>query len=283
MAFSYLRNRKWAGDPRFTNHTAPVGSALAKLKQLSSYYFYFNELGKAFGYGHIEDGGAEIRQIGLIAQDLAAIEPSLVKPMDEEWATYEDETYYWVDYEALNILCLDALNELNIKADNIKTQLGMSVETYPAIYSGPMPQLPSDQYEITAINVTPVSGAEGTEVTWTLTGTDLPKDLTIPFKLTGTFNYADIAGVVEESNKSELIIYDPIKPGFNIPEAKAELGNAFGSFVVNNSGSATIKMMYVRDNEVEGDETITMSLLSGNDYFGKTLPVINTTATITDS
>jgi|TARA_B100000768_G_scaffold96232_1_gene89801 hypothetical protein len=282
MAFSYLRNRRWAGDPRFTNHTAPVGSALAKVRQLNSYYFYFNELGKAFGYGHVEDGGAEIRQVGLIAQELSAIEPSLVKPMDDEWTTYEDQTYYWVDYEALNILCLDALNELNVKADNIKTQLGMSVETYPAIYSGLTPQLPSDQYEITGINVTPVKGAEGTEVTWTLTGTDLPKDLTIPFKLTGTFNHADIAGVVEESNKSELVICDPEE--FNdVPGARAELGDAFGSFVVNNSGSATIKMMYVRDSEVEGDETITMSLLSGNDYFGKTLPVINTTATITDS
>ena len=46
MAFSYLINRKWAGDPRFTNHIGPTGSALAKVKQLESYYFYFNELGQ---------------------------------------------------------------------------------------------------------------------------------------------------------------------------------------------------------------------------------------------
>jgi hypothetical protein len=281
MAFSYIGNRKWAGDPRFVTHEGPTGSALAKVRQLESYYFYFNELGKAFGFGHVEDGGAEIRNIGLIAQELAAIEPSLVKPMDYEWTTYEDETYYWVDYEALQILCLDALNELNVKADNIKTQLGMEVETYPAIYSGPMPQLPSDQYEITSIDVTPVNGAEGTEVTWTLNGTNLPNKLSVAFKLTGTFNYQDIVGVVEESNKSELIIADSSE-GFNIPEAKTELGDAFGSFVVNN-GIATIKMLYVKDSEVEGDETITMTLLSGKDSFGKTLPSISTTATITDS
>ena len=117
MAFSYIGNRRWAGDPRFVTHEGPNGSALAKVRQLESYYFHFNELGKAFGFGHVEDGGAEIRNIGLIAQELAAIEPSLVKPMDDEWTTYEDDTYYWVDYEALNVLCLDALNELNVKAD----------------------------------------------------------------------------------------------------------------------------------------------------------------------
>lgn len=282
MAFSYIGNRKWAGDSRFLNHEGPTGSALAKVRQLESYYFYFNELGKAFGYGHVEDGGAEIRNIGVIAQELAAIEPSLVKPMDDEWTTYEDDTYYWVDYEALNVLCLDALNELNVKADNIKAQLDMEVETYPAIYSGPMPQLPSDQYTIDSINVTPVNGAEGTEVTWTLNGTNLPNGLRVAFKLTGTFNYQDITGVVEESNRSELIIADSSE-GFNIPEARTELGDAFGSFAVNDAGTATIKMLYVKDSEVEGDETITMTLLSGKDSFGKTIPLISTTATITDS
>jgi len=282
MAFSYIGNRKWAGDSRFLNHEGPTGSALAKVRQLESYYFYFNELGKAFGYGHVEDGGAEIRNIGVIAQELAAIEPSLVKPMDDEWTTYENDTYYWVDYEALNVLCLDALNELNVKADNIKAQLDMEVETYPAIYSGPMPQLPSDQYTIDSINVTPVNGAEGTEVTWTLNGTNLPNGLSVAFKLTGTFNYQDITGVVEESNRSELIIADSSE-GFNIPEARAELGDAFGSFAVNDAGTATIKMLYVKDSEVEGDETITMTLLSGKDSFGKTIPLISTTATITDS
>lgn len=282
MAFSYIGNRKWAGDSRFLNHEGPTGSALAKVRQLESYYFYFNELGKAFGYGHVEDGGAEIRNIGVIAQELAAIEPSLVKPMDDEWTTYEDDTYYWVDYEALNVLCLDALNELNVKADNIKAQLDMEVETYPAIYSGPMPQLPSDQYTIDSINVTPVNGAEGTEVTWTLNGTNLPNGLRVAFKLTGTFNYQDITGVVEESNRSELIIADSSED-FNIPEARTELGDAFGSFAVNDAGTATIKMLYVKDSEVEGDETITMTLLSGKDSFGKTIPLISTTATITDS
>ena len=48
MAFSYIGNRKWAGDSRFLNHEGPTGSALAKVRQLEAYYFYFNELGKAF-------------------------------------------------------------------------------------------------------------------------------------------------------------------------------------------------------------------------------------------
>ena len=43
------------------------------------------------------------------------------------------------------------------------------------------------------------------------------------------------------------------------------------------------EVLYVKDNEVEGDETITMTLVPGKDSFGKTLPSISTTATITDS
>tara|TARA_B110000037_G_scaffold220458_1_gene288443 strand:- start:2009 stop:2860 length:852 start_codon:yes stop_codon:yes gene_type:complete len=283
MAFSYIGSRKWAGDPRFVNHDGPVGSALAKVRQLESYYFYFNELGQSFGYGQVEEGGTPIRQVGLIAQELMAIEPSLVKVIDEDWAKYEDEDYYWVDYEALQVLCLDALNELNEKADNIKTQLGMSVETYPAIYSGLMPTIPSDRYTIDSITITPVNAAEGTEVTWTLNGTNLPEGLSAQFKLTGTFNHLDITGVEEENNLSRLVVADPSKGFVAIPEAEAELGSAFGQFYINDVGTATIKMIYVKDNLVEGDETITMTILSGNDSFGKALPALSMTATITDN
>ena len=197
--------------------------------------------------------------------------------------TFEAETYYWVDYEALNVLCLDALNELNVKADNIKTRLAMPVETYPAIYSGAMPQIPSDQYEVTGINVTPVNGAEGTQVTWTLLGTDLPKELSVMFKLTGTFNYTDIALVEEESNKSRLVIANPQEGWAHSPQDVETLGTTFGKFTVGDSGSANIKMLYVKDAAVEGDETITMTLIPCNDNFGKALPAISTTATITDS
>jgi len=282
MAFSYLINRKWAGDPRFTNHIGPTGSALAKVKQLESYYFYFNELGQSFGYGQVEEGGTPVRQVGLIAQELMAIEPSLVKVMDEAWAEFENEDYYWVDYEALQILCLDALNELNERADNIKTQLNMPVETYPEIYSGPMPQLPSPNYSITGINVNPVNAAEGTTVTWNLTGTSLPEGLPVFFKLTGTFNYLDISHVsVGTEDRSNLNLWtdaDAEDTGL----LKSDCGDAFGVFMVDSTGSASITMKYIKDNLAEGDETIIMTLWP-KDGFGVATGELSTTATITDS
>ena len=282
MAFSYLINRKWAGDPRFTNHIGPTGSALAKVKQLESYYFYFNELGQSFGYGQVEEGGSPIRQIGLIAQDLMAIEPSLVKTMDEDWAEFETEDYYWVDYEALQILCLDALNELNEKADNIKTQLNMPVETYPEIYSGPMPQLPSSNYSITGINVNPVNAAEGTTVTWNLTGTSLPEGLRVFFKLTGTFNYLDISHVsVGADDMSDLQLW-PESGAEEAGLSKPKFGDAFGLFAIDSTGSASITMKYIKDNLAEGDETIIMTLWP-EDSFGVATGELSTTATITDS
>ena len=282
MAFSYLINRKWAGDPRFTNHIGPTGSALAKVRQLEAYYFYFNELGQSFGYGQVEEGGSPIRQVGLIAQELMAIEPSLVKVMDEDWSDYYVEDYYWVDYEALQVLCLDALNELNEKADNIKTQLGMPVETYPEIYSGPMPQLPSTNYSITGINVNPVNAAEGTTVTWNLTGNSLPEGLRVFFKLTGTFNYLDISHVstgADDLSGLKLWPNDDTK----IPlSEKSKYGDAFGVFAVDATGNASVTMKYIKDDLVEGDETIIMTLMS-EDSFGVATGELSTTATITDS
>ena len=112
---------------------------------------------------------------------------------------------------------------------------------------------------------------------------NLPEGLSAQFKLTGTFNHLDITGVEEENNLSRLVVADPSKGFVAIPEAEAELGSAFGQFYINDVGTATIKMIYVKDNLVEGDETITMTILSGNDSFGKALPALSMTATITDS
>lgn len=282
MAFSYLINRKWAGDPRFTNHIGPTGSALAKVKQLESYYFYFNELGQSFGYGRPEEDGTPIRQVGLIAQELMAIEPSLVKVMDENWAEFETEDYYWVDYEALQVLCLDALNELNERADNIKTQLDMPVETYPEIYTGAMPQAPSSNYSITGINVNPVNAAEGTTVTWNLTGTNLPEGLSVFFKLTGTFNYLDISHIsAGADDMSDLQLWPDDDDKIHSNE-RSKFGDAFGVFVVDSTGNASINMKYIKDNLVEGDETIIMTLWP-EDGFGVATGELSTTATITDS
>ena len=60
----------------------PTGSAMAKVRQLETYYFYFNELGKEFGWGRTEEGEQQPRQVGIFAQELMIIEPALVDVMD---------------------------------------------------------------------------------------------------------------------------------------------------------------------------------------------------------
>ena len=112
---------KEAAQYRLSNSIAEAtGSAVAKVKQLESYYFYFNEDGKAFGFDRPEDSpnGIQPKRIGLIAQELMAIEPSLVRKMDWLDLGPEDPEYYWVDYDAMYVLILDAMNELKLFINN---------------------------------------------------------------------------------------------------------------------------------------------------------------------
>ena len=59
----------------------PTGSAVDKVKALQAYYFYYNEAGNLQGFDRPEDVGPAPRHLGLIAQELQAVEPSLVRPM----------------------------------------------------------------------------------------------------------------------------------------------------------------------------------------------------------
>ena len=272
MAIAYKQNVKFAGDPRFATVQDPTGSALDKVKALEGYYFYYNELGQDFGYGRAEEGH-NVRQVGLIAQELMAVEPALVVPMD--WLG-EDEEYYAIDYVALYALILDAVNELNARADAAKIQLGMSVESYPAKYNGPMPQLTS--YEFTSITASPVEGAEGTTVTWTLTGNNIPEGLVVPFRFDGNFNFNDITIPTQDEQSTGVFMLEDTEEN---AEDIANEGQISGTFLMSGN-SATVKLHYVSDGLLEGPETITMSL-KANDSRGNALPALSQTATIVDA
>lgn len=266
-----------------TSITYPTGSAVDKIKSLETYYFYMNQLGQDFGWDRPEDNGGQVpRKIGLIAQELALVEPSLVRVMD--WLE-TDEDYYWVDYEALYVLCLDAINELNARAEAVKAQLGMAAETYPsAVVTTTVAASPSNHQ----LSVTPTVAPEGTSSVWTLTADNMPDGTVVGFKLFGTANISDITAAEsvglntwsQESIDAELARaetegyvglskYDPDVDGWG-----------FGKFEFLN-GQAQVTLNYVLDNEAEGDETIIMKLMP-MDSNKKGVPELSATATLTD-
>lgn len=278
--FSYLSNRRLSADNRITTFTLPEGSAVAKIKQLESYYFRFNEHARTIGFDPDVDGtGAPApRRVGMIAQALAEVEPALVKPI--EVAQDDSGTqYYGIDYQTLNAMCIDALNELNTRADAIKAQLNMEVETYPTYTYVPETRV---DYEVTGISCNPENGVEGSVATWTISGRDLPEYLAIPFKLTGTFNYNDISlnEDVEHQVTTHLSLFDPETMN---EENIAEHGMAWGWAVVKN-GEAKITLNYIKDDLAEGTETITMEFPRPWDGWLNPLDTsITATATISDS
>lgn len=279
--FSYSKNRRLSVDGRISTFILPEGSATDKIKQLESYYFHFNEHARTIGFDPDEDGsGAEApRRIGLIAQALAEIEPALVKPI----VVAQDNSgtqYYGIDYQTLNAMCLDALNELNTRADAIKTQIGMEVESYPTHTY--IPEVRVKDYEVTGISCNPENGVEGSVATWTISGTNLPDGLPIPFKLTGTFNYKDISLHEDPGhvNRNVLSLWDPETMG---EDHVHDHGQAWGWAQVQN-GEAKITLNYIKDDLVEGTETITMEFPREWDGWLNSLDTsITATATISDS
>lgn len=243
----------------------PTGSAMAKVRQIEAYYFYFNQLGQDFGWGRTEEGEQQPRQVGLIAQELMNIEPSLVDKMD--WLK-EDGDYYRIDYEHLNTLLLDALNELNERADNVKRQLGMEVDVYPERASttteAPM--------SYGALQANPILGTEGATVTFTINGTNIPDGTHIGFKLSGTCNFNDIALAPGQIPGIDCALShwqeDDTIEG-NTPE---EAGWAFGYMSFEND-VASVTFEYTLDNTIEGQESIVMTLRG--DSLGNELDMTN--------
>jgi hypothetical protein len=245
---------------------APSGSAVDKIKLLEAYYFYMNDLGKSFGWDRPDswEAGTQPKRIGLMAQDLKAVEPSLVREMT--WLD-ADDTYWWVDYDALYVLVLDAINELNTRAEAVKSQANiLPAETYPAsITTTAGPSYPTN-YQL---SVTPDIAAEGSVSTWTCTADNIPDGTVLGFKLFGNCNFKDITCSDEEVHLITLELsdlpsveeQDTEYPNHNEYHDTEIDGWATGVFTFLN-GSSSVVLNYVLDNEAEGDETIVMKLQS---------------------
>lgn len=302
--FAYRSDIEPAAQHRLSDSIAePTGSALSKVKQLQSYYFYFNELGHGWGFDdpsidypewldeNLTNGMP--KRIGLIAQELMAVEPTLVRPMTwlgEDAAGEGQGDFYWVDYNALYVLCIDAINELNARAEAAKVALGITpAETYPTKPVTTTTSTPPTNWNL---SVTPTIGIEGSQSVWTLTADNVPDNTWVGFILKGTCNHKDITcsnpdNRLRTYNEQEVYgtISDPggendgrvIWPDYD-PET---MGWAQGIFIFNN-GQAQITLDYAIDNQVEGEETIIMELKSPSSSKHNVAP-ISATAIVKDA
>ena len=270
----------------------PTGSAVDKVKALQAYYFYYNESAHVQGFDRPEDVGPAPRRLGLIAQELQAVEPSLVRPMTwlgEDAAGEGQGDYYWVDYDALYVLCLDAINELNARAEAAKVALGITpAETYPARAATTTVAPKASNFQL---SVTPTTGPEGSQSVWTLTADNAADGLMVAFKLMGSCNHTDIT-CADEAVKLFTIA--------EVEFEQTEIGNdgetyhKFGEYSVPDygwgngiftfsGGQAQVTLNYVLDNEAEGPETIEMTLVGPTSDKGDVPAGITATATVTDA
>lgn len=271
----------------------PTGSAVDKVKALQAYYFYYNEAGNIQGFDRPEDvGGQAPRRVGLIAQELQAVEPSLVRPMTwlgEDAAGEGQGDYYWVDYDALYVLCLDAINELNARAEAAKVTLGITpAETYPARAATTTVAPKASNFQL---SVTPTTGPEGSQSVWTLTADNAQDGLMVGFKLMGSCNHKDIT-CTDEAVKLFTIAeveFEQTEVGddgetyhkfgeYSVPDMG--WGNGIFTF---SGGQAQVTLDYVLDNEAEGPETIEMTLVGPTSDNGDVPTGITVTATVTDA
>ena len=280
MGFAYKTDLITSAQHKLAEAITPMqGSAVDKVKALEAYYFTFNEIAHNFGIDHPDVYPVAPRRVGLISDELQAVEPSLVRVMD--WLD-TDEEYYWVDYESLNALLLEAMKELNQRADAIKTRLGLPVDTYPTPVetTGFSPNV-----TVQSLTVDPFQGVEGNISTWTLTVDGAYQGLRIAFGLFGDVTWDDIDVTLDENGHPSSML---CKPDVNDEGAQAAGydpavdGFARGIFAFDGTKNwCQVKIAYKLDNMTEPTETLTMKLMTPDSY-GNAVPEITASATISD-
>ena len=247
----------------------PTGSAVDKIKAVETVWYKFNTLGGEMGFPE------DVTEMGLMAQDLMAVEPSLVREMDwlgPDAAGEGQGGFYMIDYNALNVLVLDALNELNARAEAAKVQLGITpAETYPARATTTTLAPHASNF---ALSVTPTSGPEGSESVWTLTCDNAVEGLVVGFKIGGTCDIDDIScdePRVYLTHVTDDDLLDEDKNYATDYDSDLE-GRMFGIFwfdaAAAEAGSLSITLKYTIDNVSEGNETIIMTMKDGDNKGG---------------
>ena len=247
----------------------PTGSAVDKIKAVETVWYKFNELGGEMGFPEGK------REMGLMAQDLMAVEPALVREMDwlgEDAAGEGQGGFYMIDYNALNVLVLDAINELNARAEAAKLQLGITpAETYPTRATTTTLAPFASNF---ALSVTPTSGPEGSESVWTLTCDNAVEGLVVGFKIGGDCDINDISCDDPRVYLTHVTDDDLLDENNNYAtnyDSDLE-GRMFGIFwfdaAAAEAGSLSITLKYTIDNVSEGNETIIMTMKDGDNKGG---------------
>jgi len=95
-------------DIRLKTIESPIPDALEKIKAIGGYYYTENQKAKELGYDD------DKRQVGVIAQEIKAIMPEVVKPAPI------DEKYLTVQYEKLVPLLIQAIKELEARVAELE-------------------------------------------------------------------------------------------------------------------------------------------------------------------
>lgn len=105
-------------DRRLKNIEGNINSPLEKIAQINGVYYTQNELAEQMGYTYYD------RQVGLIAQEVQAILPEVVKiaafDRDPEKPSRSGENYLTIQYEKLVPLLVEAVKELKREIDELK-------------------------------------------------------------------------------------------------------------------------------------------------------------------
>jgi hypothetical protein len=99
----------YSSDRNLKTNIAPITGALAKVEAISGVTYNWNET--AVGQGK----SADVREAGVIAQEVQAVLPEVVKTRDNGFLA--------VDYEKVVALLIEAVKELSAEVKDLKAQL----------------------------------------------------------------------------------------------------------------------------------------------------------------
>ena len=109
-------------DGRLKDILGNIDNALGKLEALTGVYYEQNELAEKFGYKDFD-----VRQIGLIAQQVKSVLPEVVVPAPFDSNKYGNslsgENYLTIQYERIVPLLIEALKEQKEQIEFIKNNL----------------------------------------------------------------------------------------------------------------------------------------------------------------
>ena len=95
-------------DMRLKNKLGNIDNALSKVMTLNGFYYEANEIAQSLGYD-------VKKEVGVSAQEVQAIMPEVVAPAPI------DNQYLTVRYEKLVPLLIEAIKELKVEIDNLKS------------------------------------------------------------------------------------------------------------------------------------------------------------------